>query len=236
MSDADVLIALTSIEADGLRQRGAAPPRVSVIGAGLDPLPPTSDGQKARAILGLTQPFVLFIGRASYDKGALHAAQAVLALHRQSIAVNLVLVGSISAEFERFHNSLTTEEKQIIRPAGILDETTKHALLDEAEMLMLPSRTDSFGIVLLEAWAHGKAVVAARAGGIPGVVDDGENGFLVNFGDVKSMTEAVRLLLVDQSLSQRMGEDGRLKVITQYNWELICDRVLDVYETVLRHL
>jgi glycosyltransferase involved in cell wall biosynthesis len=68
------------------------------------------------------------------------------------------------------------------------------------------------------------------------VVDEGENGFLVNFGDVQSMTEAVRLLLVDQSLRQRMGEAGRSKVIAQYNWEQITDRVLDVYETVLRHL
>jgi glycosyltransferase involved in cell wall biosynthesis len=236
MSDADALMTLTSIEADGLRQRGASPARVSVIGAGLDPLPPASDGQRARMRLGLTRPFVLFIGRASFDKGALHAAQAILALHRQGVEINLVLVGLISEEFERFLNGLTAEEKQIIHPAGILDETTKHGLLNEAEMLMLPSRTDSFGIVLLEAWAHGKPVIAARAGGIPGVVDEGENGFLVNFGDVQSMTEAVRLLLVDQSLRQRMGEAGRSKVIAQYNWEQITDRVLDVYETVLRHL
>ncbi len=236
MSDADALMALTSIEADGLRQRGAAPVRMVVVGAGLDPLPPAFDGPQARAKLGLTRPFVLFIGRASFDKGALHAAQAILALHRQGVEINLVLVGSISKEFERFLDGLTAADKQIIRAAGILDETTKHGLLDEAELLMLPSRTDSFGIVLLEAWAHGKPVVAARAGGIPGVVDEGENGFLVDFGDMQSMKEAVRLLLVDQPLRQRMGEDGRSKVITQYNWEQITDRVLDVYETVLRHL
>ena len=94
---------------------------------------------------------------------------------------------------------------------------------------------DSFGLVFLEAWAHGKPVIGAWAGGIPGVVDDGENGILVNFGDVPAMTEAVRLLLSDQPLRQRMGENGRSKVSTKYKWEKITEQVLDVYESVLRH-
>ena len=235
MADADALLALTSIEAEGLRQRGAAPERVSVIGAGLDPLPPPSDGQKARSRFGLGHPFVLFIGRAGYDKGAIHAAKAILALRKEDVEVDLVLIGRITEEFERFYEQLADAGKQVIRPIGILDEQTKHALLSEATMLILPSRTDSFGIVLLEAWAHGKPVVAARAGGIPGVVDDGENGILVSFGDVQAMKSAVRLLLVDQALNHSMGTSGREKVLTHYNWEHLTDRMLDVYETVLHH-
>ena len=144
-------------------------------------------------------------------------------------------VGQKTEEFERFYEQLADAGKQVIRPIGILDEQTKHALLSEAAMLMLPSRTDSFGIVLLEAWAHGKPVVAARVGGIPGVVDDGENGILVNFGDVQAMKSAVQLLLVDQALNHSMGTSGREKVLTHYNWEHLTDRMLDVYETVLHH-
>ena len=236
MSDADALLTLTSIEAEGLRQRGAAPARVSVIGAGLDPIPLVSDAKKELAKFGLTQPFALFIGRASYDKGAIHAARAIVALHKQDVEVALVLIGRITEEFERFYEGLKDADKQVIRPVGIVDEKTKHALLSETAVLMLPSRTDSFGIVFLEAWAHGKPVIGARAGGIPGVVDDGKNGILVNFGDVQSMTEAVRLLLSDQMLRQRMGENGRSKVRTQYNWEQITDQLLGVYDTVLRNL
>jgi glycosyltransferase involved in cell wall biosynthesis len=101
-------------------------------------------------------------------------------------------------------------------------------------MLILPSRTDSFGIVLLEAWAHGKPVIAARAGGIPGVVDDGINGCLVRFGDLQELAGATRLLLEDQSLSQRMGENGREKVRIQYNWEHSTDQVLEAYQSALR--
>ena len=60
----------------------------------------------------------------------------------------------------------------MIRPLGILDEGEKHAILEASTMLLLPSHSDSFGIVILEAWAHGKPVIGARAGGIPGVIDD----------------------------------------------------------------
>ena len=234
MADADALLTLTSIEAEGLRQRGAAPASVSVIGAGLDPFPPPADGQNVRARFDLDQPFALFIGRASYDKGAIHAAQAVLMLNKQGIAIDLVLVGAISEDFKHFFARLTVEERRSIRPVGIVDETTKHALLDESALLMLPSRTDSFGIVILEAWAHGKPVIAARAGGISGVVDDGINGCLVRFGDVQALAETARLLLVDQSLSQRMGEDGREKVRIKYNWGHLTDQVLDTYQSALR--
>jgi glycosyltransferase involved in cell wall biosynthesis len=101
-------------------------------------------------------------------------------------------------------------------------------------MLVLPSRMDSFGMVLLEAWAHGKPVIAADAGGIPGVVEDGEDGILVPFGDVNGLAKAVRMLLEDEALNRRLGESGREKVATRYNWDHVTARVFEVYETVLR--
>jgi glycosyltransferase involved in cell wall biosynthesis len=235
ISDADALLAMTSIEVEGLRKWGVSIRQSAVIGAGLNPLPPAIDGQEVLASFDLAQPYILFIGRTSYDKGAIHAAQAVLALREQNVQVDLVLAGRITEEFKRFYQSLTDEKKKFLRPLGVFDETRQqklHALIDETSMVILPSRMDSFGLIFLEAWAHGKPVIGARAGGIPGVVDDGENGILVDFGDVQAMAEAVRLLLFDQPLRQRMGENGRSKVSTQYNWEQITGQVLGVYETV----
>jgi len=239
MSDANALVVLTSIEAQGLRQHGAAPAKVAVIGAGLDPLPTPNDGPKlgplAMSKFDISRPFALFIGRATYDKGAVHAAQAILSLHRQGVELSLVLVGQLSERFTHFHENLTAAEKQIIKPVGILDETTKHALLDESALLVLPSRSDSFGIVLLEAWSHGKPVIGAASGGIPGVIDDGKNGILVRFGDVQELAGAVRRLLEDEPLRQQMGENGRQKVNSLYNWEHSTDQVLDVYRSLLHH-
>lgn len=235
MATADSLITLTEIEAEELRNHGVNPVHTFTIGAGLDPLPSFGSGGTFVEELGLTQPFMMFIGRASYEKGAIHASQAVLGLARQGIRISLALVGQTSDEFDRYYQKLTAEERQIVRSLGMLDEPQKHALLEETVALLLPSRTDSFGIVLLEAWAHGKPVIGAKAGGIPAVIDDQKDGVLVDFGDVPALIEAVRLLLVDKALNRRMGDNGRKKVSTQYNWESLTEKMLGVYEELLAH-
>jgi len=103
-----------------------------------------------------------------------------------------------------------------------------------AGCLLLPSRSDSFGIVLLEAWAHGRPVVAARAGGIPGVVDDGVNGLLVPFGDVAALETATERLLSDGNYAGQLGENGRRKVGQEYNWDAVTERVLSHYRAIVR--
>ena len=120
-----------------------------------------------------------------------------------------------------------------VRTLGLVDEVTKHALLAEASALLLPSRTDSLGIVMLEAWSHGTPVIGAAAGGIPGVVDHGENGLLVPFGDVAALAGSVRLLVTDGELRRRLGEQGREKVARRYTWSQVRDRVLDSYRQLL---
>jgi glycosyltransferase involved in cell wall biosynthesis len=101
-------------------------------------------------------------------------------------------------------------------------------------MLLLPSRTDSFGIVLLEAWGYGKPVIGARAGGIPGVIDNGRNGFLVEFGDVPGLTDAVRQLIEDPAHQAALGRAGLEKVNTVYQWEKVGDRVEAVYRRIAK--
>jgi glycosyltransferase involved in cell wall biosynthesis len=88
--------------------------------------------------------------------------------------------------------------------------------------------------VLLEAWAHGKPVIGARAGGIPGVIDERHNGLLVGFGDVAGLSEAIQTLLTDELRRQRMGENGRDKIHSQYTWEQVGQRVWANYQAVMQ--
>ena len=83
----------------------------------------------------------------------------------------------------------------------------------------MPSRTDSFGIVFLEAWANGLPVVAAAAGGVPEVVRHGETGLLVPFGDLDRLTGALLALLSDPARARAMGEAGRPLVERGYTWD-----------------
>ncbi|MCB9422031.1 MAG: glycosyltransferase family 4 protein [Ardenticatenaceae bacterium] len=233
MQNADRVLVLTAVEEKGLAELGIPQPKLDVIGGGLDPLPALPDVDKLLERLGVQRPFVICVGRASYEKGTLHAAQAVLALRQQGSPISLVQVGQISPEFNRFLSRLDDESRQAIRPLGILNESDKHGLISEASILLLPSRTDSFGIVLLEAWAHGKPVIGARAGGIPGVVDDEQNGLLVNFGDVAGLSAAIEKLLTNPQLNQQMGQHGRQKVTATYAWDKVAARVVENYRAIL---
>lgn len=233
LHEAERVLVLTAIEQMELVARGVPSQKLDVIYGGLDPLPKLLDTAAVRQKYKLKKPFAIFVGRASYDKGALHAAEAVLTLWQTDQPLTLVLVGQSSPEFERFYLQLSAQEQQWIRPLGILTDEEKHALLAETKLLLLPSRTDSFGIVLLEAWAHGKPVVAAKAGGVPGVVDEGENGLLVPFGDVQALSKSIQILLKDASLSEKMGKQGQNKVTAVFDWNEVTCRVLVNYQKIL---
>jgi glycosyltransferase involved in cell wall biosynthesis len=234
MRDARILFTLTGIEREKLIEWDIKPVATQVIGGALDPLPELMKEHDLLKKLGIAEPFVIFVGRNSYEKGAIHAIKAALRLNEQGVSMTLVLAGQGSPEFERLYRTLTNRERLVIRKLGIVGDQVKHQLLESATALLLPSRTDSFGIVLLEAWAHGKPVIGARAGGIPDVIDDEDNGILVPFGDVKALAESMRRLLTDRKLAVKMGRHGHQKVITQYTWDNVGDRVIDGYRSILK--
>ena len=87
------------------------------------------------------------------------------------------------------------------------------------DLFAMPSRTDSFGIVFLEAWANGVPVVAAAAGGVPEVVRHGITGLLVPFGDLDRLTGALIALLSEPAQARAMGQAGRSLVERGYTWD-----------------
>ena len=234
LSAARRVLVLTSVERDGLVGFGLPAARIAVIGGGVDDPPDdlTASPHWEEAS-HLPEPYFVFVGRLSFDKGALHAVQAILRLRQRGRAVALALVGSTTPEFERFHRGLSAVERAGLRVLGVLPERDKHAVVARSRGLLLPSHSDSFGIVLLEAWSHGRPVVAARAGGIPGVVDEGVNGLLIPFGDVTGLAAAVERLLDDETLARQLGESGRAKVAGAYSWAAVAERVHFHYQDIL---
>jgi glycosyltransferase involved in cell wall biosynthesis len=116
---------------------------------------------------------------------------------------------------------------------GFVSEEEKRDLLAAGDVFCLPSCTDSFGIVYLEAWANGVPVVGAQAGGVPAVIADGQDGYLVDFGDVAALTQALTRLLDLPVLRQEMGRRGQDKVRREMTWEHVFQRVEQVYGQVL---
>jgi glycosyltransferase involved in cell wall biosynthesis len=141
----------------------------------------------------------------------------------------LVLAGADIEDFNRFHESLPQKVKSKCLMLEFVDDETKLDLLDACNMLVLPSRSDSFGIVFLEAWFYGKPVVGARAGGIPGLVREGVDGLLFPFGDEKELALSIQKLLLDRTEADRLGEEGRNRVLSEFTWDRKYQVVKELY-------
>jgi glycosyltransferase involved in cell wall biosynthesis len=99
----------------------------------------------------------------------------------------------------------------------------------QAEMFVLPSLFEPFGMTALEAMACGTPVVASRPGGIRTVITTEENGLLVDPADPDEFAEAMVRLLKDRALGRRLGEAGRQTIVAQFSWEAIAERHIAFY-------
>jgi D-inositol-3-phosphate glycosyltransferase len=98
-----------------------------------------------------------------------------------------------------------------------------------AEVCVVPSYYESFGLVALEAMACGTPVIASRVGGLLHTVEDGVNGFLVPSGDAQALAEKLRMVLCDAELRQRLATNARLST-QSYTWKIVAERMLRVYQ------
>jgi L-malate glycosyltransferase len=143
----------------------------------------------------------------------------------------LVMVGD-GPEYSAVHHRA--------RQLGVLDETVfvgKQARIADylavADVFLLPSEQESFGLAALEAQACEVPVIASRVGGVPEVVNEGESGFLSDVGDTEKMSADVLKFLNDEELRRCFGKRGRELAISRYSSDLIIPQYLAFYEKVL---
>jgi glycosyltransferase involved in cell wall biosynthesis len=92
---------------------------------------------------------------------------------------------------------------------------------------------EGFGIVILEAWALSKAVIASRVGGVPYIITDGADGLLYEWGDIDALAHQMESLLTDRDLAHKMGISGREKVIAKYTKSVVVSQIENIYEEVI---
>ena len=96
----------------------------------------------------------------------------------------------------------------------------------------LPSRADSFGIVFLEAWFYKKPVIGTDAGGIPYVIEHGNDGYIVPFGDVIELAKKIEVLINDKSLAKQFGDHGYAKTINNFDWDKQTRKIYQIYKSL----
>ncbi len=231
LREADGVMVLTQFEGQYLAGAGIREASIHVVGAGIDVEAVIGgDAATARRRLGIDGPIVLTLGAAAYDKGTVHLIEAVRRMPPTDDDVHLVIAGPVMSDVTRLFSSLDARDLRRIHLLGFVTDEERRNLLAATDVLALPSRTESFGLVFMEAWANGVPVIGARAGAIPELVTDGEDGLLVEFGDVRALADAIRGLTRDQARATEMGRRGRSRVVTEDQW---FERVNAVYDHVL---
>ena len=224
------VITMTGLEADALAARGVPRERLRRMGVGITPAEVLGgDGARFRAEQNISGPLVLYIGALAHDKGAIPVVQAMQHLWAQGSDATLALIGAPLDQFTRFHAQLSADIQARMRVLPYAPEATKRDALAAADVFAMPSRTDTFGIVYLEAWCYGLPVVGARAGGVPDVISDGEDGLLVPFDNAEATAAAIGRLLADRELARRLGAAGHAKVLREYTWGRIYAQVRAIY-------
>ena len=235
---ADVITANSVAEVHELaRLYGADPARVDVVAPGVDAaLFSVGSRPGARAALGLgAESILLFVGRIQPLKGLDVAVETLAELRRSKRDARLVVVGGASgtageAELRRIERSA--------RANGLADRITlvapqPHHLLSTyyraADVCLVPSRSESFGLVALEAAACGVPVVAADVGGLRTLVDHGRTGLRIGGRDAAKYAAAVCSLLDDPALAQSMGHVGA-EMARRYSWTATAGRLRRIFE------
>lgn len=231
VSRADRLIGVSSGEIAVMqRHLRLDPSRVRIIPNGFfaerfDPTPPAGRFLSAFGIRD-DEPIVLFAGRLASNKGLQHLVPAFEQIRAKHPRARLVLAG----QDQGWRAKLEASAKAPILFTGHLDDATYRSALAAAQVLVLPSEWEAFGIVLAEAMACGTPCIATRVGGAPDVVQDGISGRLVEYGDVAALARAMDDLLSDDALRARMGAAGRARAFAEFSWNAVVDRTLALYD------
>ncbi len=223
--------------------------KISVIPPGVDirhfyPIPK----DEAKEVVGVPQEatMILFVGRIEPLKGIDNLIQAISLNHKSGVLDccphTLVIIGGepdakpeeMNAEMARLQDMV--EELNIENFVIFLGKQDQQMLpyyYSAAEVVVMPSHYESFGMVALEAMACGTPVIASQVGGLAFLVRDGETGFVVPGNDIQSLANRLMELIKDKELRNKLGNKST-EYAQMYAWETISTKMIEVYNQILQ--
>ena len=175
---------------------------------------------------------LIFVGRLDRIKGIFNLVEAMKLVDKN---VQLIMIGDGNDRLELENRIHTEGVADRIKLVGAQPNDKVLAWIQSGFALVLPSFHETQGIVLLEANACGKPVVAANVGGVPEVVSHEVNGLLFNPNDIQQMAESINILYQNPELAHELGKNGRKIVAEKFNWSKIAADTEGVYQAVLEN-
>jgi glycosyltransferase involved in cell wall biosynthesis len=174
----------------------------------------------------------------NYEKGTLSILKAIPYILEKMENVTFTFIGPSTMAFNRELSriqKITTAKIINLTPDNLTGyyDKKKISAFQEADLFIMPSRSDAFGIAYLEAWAAGKPVIGANIGATPEVIRDNIDGLLVEFDNPKDIAEKVLKLLNSKKLRKKFGEAGKLRVIQNYTWDIVAEKTHKTYQHLI---
>jgi glycosyltransferase involved in cell wall biosynthesis len=231
LREADRVFVQTPSEFRAAVNFGVPEARVVLQGLGVDAAECTGgdrDAARLRWGIGRDRMVVGHLANNSVEKGTVDLLEAAGIAADRGRPFRVVLAGPEMPSFRRFWDRFRRQD--LVTRLGVITDAQKRDFFAGIDAFALPSRSDSFGLVLLEAWANGKPNVAYRAGGPADLIRDEQDGFQVRYGDTTGLAAALGRLDEDSELRARLGNAGRRRARAEFRW---ADKLALVREVTL---
>lgn len=213
-----------------LKFRVGRPEQIVMVHNGVDPKPLlNADGAVVQQEFGLEEgPVLTMVGRLAPPKDPLTVLEATLLT---DTAFKLLFIGG-GVQYDAVQEFIS--ENRLQRKVILTGEREDiPEILAVSDLFILSSRWEGLPRSIIEAMMAGLPVVATSVGGVPELVEDGVTGFLVPREDPEALAEAIRKLLADEDLRQRMGQAGREKALREFSLDRMLAQTQEVYEEIL---
>lgn len=250
ISIADEIVASTTDERSQLESLYATPPdKINIIPPGVDitrfyPIPP----DEAKEFVGIPddEKMLLYVGRIEPLKGVDILIKAIAQLRRADVLSEcphyLYIIGgdpdpengSMNREMQRLQN-LCKElgVGDMVLFLGKRDQDTLQYYYSAAEVVIMPSHYESFGMVALESMACGTPVIATQVGGLQHLVQNEKTGFTIPNDNVDVLEERLTQLICKNELREEMSRNS-ITYARSYAWDVITPRIIDLYQSTIK--
>jgi glycosyltransferase involved in cell wall biosynthesis len=212
----------------------AAKVRIVPNGVDTEKFKPFEDQAAVKRQFGLgNEPCVLFVGNLIPRKGLPFLAEAAKKIVKEYKETKFIIVGEGPLRNQLLRKIEDTNLSGNFTFLGNVKEDMLPAVYNCADVFALPSIQEGQGIVLLEAQASAKPVVAFEVGGVNEAVCNGETGLLVKRGSTDKLADVIMKLLSDKALREKMGANGRKFVAENFTWDICAQKMLNVYREAL---
>jgi len=187
---------------------------------------------KSKVIKNVSHPSLFFAGRLEKVKGVDNLIKTIPCILKSIPYIHIYIAGSGEEEYTL---------KKLAENLGVDDYTTFLGFVRSPEIFsyfkstdicVIPSRFETFGLVILEAMACSKPIVASNVGGIPYLIDDGKNGLLFESENVQDLAGKLIFLLQNEEIRENMAQAG-FKKAKEFSWDVIVNMTVELYEGVL---